>query len=194
MTYWARKGRAEKDKGKAGRGFLPLGRIIVLAGPALVAAFVAALLVPWGLYLEISLYSNGSIVFSRRVSPGDQFTIQFIHSVMKTPVSEIFRIDGPENFDLVESIYYSFGAGLPSEELEGQEIVLEDGHLRITGFRRSFRRLLLAIGRVARHHIVIGKESIPLASLAAPGTSIVIQVRRRSPVAVLLGLAGRAGP
>ncbi|MBE6100731.1 MAG: DUF1850 domain-containing protein [Selenomonas ruminantium] len=75
-----------------------------------------------------------------------QLTIDFIHSVQKTPVEEILRVsaDGRE-LELTETRYHSFGVGLPFLESEG-DFRQEGNDFVITGLDRHFPSLALRTG------------------------------------------------
>lgn len=77
---------------------------------------------------------------------GAELTIDFIHSVQKTPVEERLRVS-PEGheLELVETRYHSFGVGLPFLESEG-EFRQEGNDFVITGMDRHFPELALRTG------------------------------------------------
>ena len=77
---------------------------------------------------------------------GTELTINFIHSVQKTPVEEKLRVsaEGSE-LELTETRYHSFGVGLPFLASEG-DFRQEGNDFVITGMDRHYRELALRTG------------------------------------------------
>lgn len=130
---------------------------------------------------------SGVCLYQAPVKEGDEFTLEFVHSIERTPVKEIFRIEGDGKIYLVETEYESFGAGLPTMPDEGAKSVVEGGKIRITGMRREIEPFLVAVSPVPGHVLTVGGEEVVLASLAKPGTGLRIRVVREPLVAPFLG-------
>lgn len=126
--------------------------------------------------LQVEEMHSGVKVYQAPVKEGDEFIIEFVHSVERTPVREIFRIEQDRKIYLVETQYESFGAGLPTMPDEGEELVLEGEKIRITGMRRKLEPFLIAVSPVPGHVLTVGGEEIVLTSLAEPGTCLRIRV------------------
>ena len=84
-------------------------------GYLLVILVLAFFLYPLS-FLEVKTEKGGQVVFLKKVSPGDQFEFQYIHSVDKTPVSGFFLITSKRTFQPIETHFLSYGPGLPSAE------------------------------------------------------------------------------
>jgi hypothetical protein len=139
------------------------------------------------LALQVEEMRSGVKLYQAPVKEGDEFSIEFVHSVERTPVKEVFRIEQDHNIYLVETEYESFGAGLPTMPYEGEESVLEGGKIRITGMRRKIEPFLVAVSPVPGHVLAVGGEETALASLAEPGTGLRIRVVREPAVVRFLG-------
>ena len=88
---------------------------------------------------------------SYEVKVGDIFSIEFIHSVNKSPVIDYFEIREDGIYG-VKTVYYGFGAGVPTELEEGQELSYgEDGSMIISGFELKMSSLIYRIGTVSDH-------------------------------------------
>jgi hypothetical protein len=151
-----------------------------------------------GVILWISLFSpcltfkveemrSGVRLYQAPVKVGDRFALEFVHSVERTPVKEVFRIERYSKIYLIETEYESFGAGLPTMPDEGEQSVVEGGKIRITGMRREIEPFLIAVSPIPGHVLTIGGEEVVLASLAKPGTGLRIRVVREPRVAPFLG-------
>ncbi|NLO58615.1 MAG: DUF1850 domain-containing protein, partial [Synergistaceae bacterium] len=57
--------------------------------------------------------ADGSVIDSYTLQGTEEFAVRYIHSVQKTPVLEVFRVDFREGIELRETVYTDFGAGLP---------------------------------------------------------------------------------
>ncbi len=150
-------------------------------------ALIVVLNVPFVQSLEISDRKTGQILAVVPVHSGEQFTIRFTHSIAKTPVDEIFVIAPNQELIVTETIYESFGAGLPFDtENAEQRLITENGKYRLTNLDRHLPEFLMAVGTVANHQLLINGKQIPFVQFAQPGESVRIRVRMQSPMAYLL--------
>ncbi|NLG78690.1 MAG: DUF1850 domain-containing protein [Firmicutes bacterium] len=159
------------------------GALAALALAVLVAA--AAALVPAFEGLEVREWRTGRLLYFARMPAGSRFEVQFIHSVERTPVREILAAGPDLVIYLVETVYESFGAGLPTTADEGARLVLEDGKIRITGLHRRIGELVLSVSPVPGHALVVSGETVTLADLARPGTALSVKAVRAPVLAFL---------
>lgn len=111
---------------------------------------------------------------------GVELTIDFIHSVQKTPVKERLRVSpGGHELELVETRYHSFGVGLPFLESEG-DFRQEGNDFVITGMDRHFPGLALRTGLGTELTVTISRGSsirkFELYKDYAPGTLIEVKL------------------
>jgi hypothetical protein len=109
------------------------------------------------------------------VSPGEEFAIEYIHSVHQTPVSETFTIvpDGSAwGFLPTEARFYDFGAGMQSELAPGETMVIEDGAIVIRGFSRVLPRLNYIVGTVSDHWLCIKGLKISLRDMCGRNAQV----------------------
>ncbi len=103
-----------------------------------------------------------------------QFGILFTHSVALTPVEEWFDVQGNEII-LLSTIYQDFGAGLPHDVENGQDMIVKDGKIYIHGYNMRLQRLPVRVGRIAKHKLLLspfwGKEMhvLSLEDVVSPG-------------------------
>lgn len=89
------------------------------------------------------------------VSVGDIFSIEFVHSVNKSPVIDYFEIREDGIYG-IRTVYYGFGAGVPTDLEEGQELSFgEDGSMIISGFERKMSSLIYRVGTVSDHILTL---------------------------------------
>ena len=155
---------------------------IVAAGAIFAALAASALLLIFGKtqYLVLINERTGVVLYEVKAPDGTEFSIEFIHSVNKSPVKEYYIVaDGRIYLTAVR--YESFGAGIPSELEDGQTMRLEDGTMLITGYDRHIPRLCYFISRTEGHALDIGAVKIMLDTLDAPGEPILFTIKARLP-------------
>ena len=141
--------------------------------------FVALILILVVFFIPIhKLYliekDSGEILKSFPIKNGEEFIIYFIHSVERTPWYEIYYIKNDNEIYLKETIFYSFGAGLPSTTT--YDFSFEDGGMKITNYHTKMNHLIYKIGAViADHTIIIRGEELHLNTITEPSTSILFQ-------------------
>ena len=90
---------------------------------------------------------------------GDVFSITFIHSVNKSPVTDYFEIREDGIYG-IKTVYYGFGAGVPTELEEGQTLTIEeDGSMTISGIDVKLSNLIYRVGTVSDHTLTLPDES-----------------------------------
>jgi hypothetical protein len=165
--------------------------VMKIVRPAIVVITVGAILLialfSPRLAFRVEEARSGARLYQVPVKEGDEFALEFVHSVQRTPVKEIFRIERDGKIYLVETEYESFGAGLPTMPDEGAQSVVEGGKIRITGMHREIEPFLVAVSPVPGHVLTVGGEEVVLVSLAKAGTGLRIRVVREPLVAPFLG-------
>jgi hypothetical protein len=95
--------------------------------------------------------------------PGNTFTLGYIHSVELTPAEELFKVGKDNTLMLYETIYESFGVGLPFSKEEGQ-LDIKDGKL-ILKVQRPMDSIKLRVSPIPKHWLSIGDERYELIQL-----------------------------
>jgi len=120
------------------------------------------------------------------VDRGDYFSIWYLHSVNKSPVEDFFYI-GPGNcIILSKSVFYSFGAGVPSASSDGGEFRVYEDRIEVTGINRRIDDFFLFIGVTADHRFRMNGGEVILSHVIAPQKNIRIAVNRVSLADLLL--------
>lgn len=126
--------------------------------------------------LEIKDTASGRVYGRRQVTGGDEFAIEFVHSVHQSPVREVYQVnDG--TIQAVSVRFFSFGAGMQSGLEEGQTISRDGDALVISGINRSFTELNYIVGTVSDHLLLINGETISLTGLCGKNAHITLRIK-----------------
>ncbi len=151
----------------------------LVIGSALIVLILAGCLWPGQLYLEIRAQQGGGLLSAGPVQNGSIVTLRFTHSVAKRPVDELWEVSSEKVLILRDTIYDSFGAGLPTDLGPGEAMAVQGGWIRIYNMDRVLPSVNLAVGTVADHYLFYGAQQLRLGELIAPGTLIRIEVTKR---------------
>ena len=89
------------------------------------------------------------------MSVGDVFSIGFIHSVNQSAVTDYFEIREDGIYG-VKTVYYGFGAGVPTQLEEGQILTYgDDGSMILTGYEVKMDHLIYRVGTVSDHILTL---------------------------------------
>ena len=109
------------------------------------------------------------------LDPGEEFSVTFIHSVNKTPVTDAYDCDLDGNIYVRKTIYYGFGAGVPFDLNPGETLsYAENGALVISGIDRLIPDYLIFVGTVSDHTLALGGEEISLRDLCGRNAKVRI--------------------
>lgn len=125
--------------------------------------------------LVIRDQESGKVYAAFPCPNGTRFSVEFTHSVNKSPVIDLFEVnDGV--ISVVEARYYSFGAGMPfsSDEPGWTFTTDEDGTIIVTGISYTYDSLNYIVGTVYDHILTINGESINLRELCSRNAKISI--------------------
>jgi len=115
--------------------------------------------------LEIRDTDTGKLLRKWQLNEHDEFAIEFIHSVNKSPVRETFKIENGK-FRLMNVRFYSYGAGIQSDLGEGQTLKYEGDVMIISGYNTSFDKLNIITGAESNHILFINNRIILLQELS----------------------------
>lgn len=135
------------------------------------AAIAAVILILWSMFfgsrhLVLRNALTGEKYASYPIEEGDIFSIGFIHSVNKSPLTDYYEVRGKDIY-VVKTVYYGFGAGVQTEIEEGQTLSYgDDGSMIVTGFDKKIDPLTYFVGTVSDHTLRINDgEDISLREL-----------------------------
>ena len=140
-----------------------IAAVLILVFAVLAAAFAYQ---HHGLRLVLSSAKTGKVYARFPVRESDTFSVGFVHSVNKSPVTDYYEIRD-DGIYVVKTVYYGFGAGVQTELEEGQKLEYgDDGSMIITGFDRKMDDLIYFVGTVSDHMLTLQEgEEISLRDL-----------------------------
>ena len=131
-------------------------------------------------FLTLTDARTGTEYARYRVHDGDWFSVRFIHSVNKSPLTDFYTVRDGRIF-VEKTIYYGFGAGVQTEIEEGQTLEYgEDGSMIVSGFDREIPDLLYVVGTVSDHTLVVnGGSEISLRDLCGRNSLVRFSYLRK---------------
>lgn len=126
-------------------------------------------------YLVLYNADTGERYITEKAEEGMLFSVEFIHSVNKTPVKDTFIIENGE-IRAYSTLYRSFGAGVQTA-LEGDQKMTydEQGNMIITGYDITYDPLRYCVGTVSDHILTLNGEEISLRDLCGRSERVVFE-------------------
>ena len=126
--------------------------------------------------LEIIDSASGKVYGRRPLSDGDEFAVEFVHSVNQSPVREVFKVEG-KGIRAVSVRFFSFGAGMLSDIEEGQTMSRDGDAMIISGLNRGFAELDYIVGTVSDHLLLINGETVSLRDLCGKNAHVTMRIK-----------------
>ncbi len=128
---------------------------------------------PGGDRLVLSDPVTGQVYASYPVENGDVFSVEFIHSVNKSPVRDFYQCRDGAIWN-TRCIYYGFGAGVEEILLEGETLSYgEDGEMIVSGIEKKLDPMILVVGTISDHTLYLGEETISLRDLCGRSSKVL---------------------
>ncbi len=126
-------------------------------------------------YLVLYNADTGERYITEKAEEGMMFSVEFIHSVNKTPVKDTYIIENGE-IRAYSTTYRSFGAGVQTA-LEGNQKMTydEQGNMIITGFDITYDPLRYCVGTVSDHILTLGGKEISLRNMCGRSERVVFE-------------------
>lgn len=129
-------------------------------------------------FLEFFPKNSNKPIMQLRVYPGDKFTISYIHSYNKTPVSETFLIGKDCKIVLKETEYEWQAIGLQDAYPIRGVWGYKNGNIYISEINEKLDNIPLRVGIIADHKLTYKNKIIPFLSFVKGGELINIKVKR----------------
>jgi len=129
-----------------------------------------------GRVLEIRDSASGRLYGKWPLDENGEFSVEFVHSVHRSPVRETFAIDG----GLIRprmTRFSSFGAGMQSDVEEGQTLTMDGDSMILSGFRSSFIELNYIVGTDSDHLLFVNEEIYSLRKMCGRNAAITIRAK-----------------
>ena len=129
-------------------------------------------------FIELT-HDRNEIAFLRIPIPPDaRFSVEYTHSVSRTPVQEVYRVLPDRRLLLIETVFTSYGAGHPEQAHNGFEVT--DKGFRIYGINQPFDFLVY---RTASQHseaavtLVVENKEYPFLLFSEERTPVRITIK-----------------
>lgn len=120
---------------------------------------------------------SGEIYAEYPVGLGDRFSVGFVHSVNKSPLTDVYEIY-PDGIYAEETVYYGFGAGVQTELMDGEQLSFsEDGAMIISGIHKRMAPLQYFVGTVSDHYLNVSGSEVSLRELCGRSARISISYK-----------------
>ncbi|WMJ78754.1 MULTISPECIES: DUF1850 domain-containing protein [unclassified Sedimentibacter] len=93
----------------------------------------------------------------------DSFSLGYMHSVMKTPAEEFFRVNADNEIVLEKTVYESFGVGLPFLADKNDFEIKDDKFILYTD--SVFKEINMIISPIPEHWLQIGDMKYELTNI-----------------------------
>lgn len=122
---------------------------------------------------------SGKVYASYPMEEGDSFAIEFVHSVNKSPVRDVYTIQDGSIWN-EQCIYYGFGAGVEEVLLEGETLSYGDnGEMIISGIHHQVDGMILVVGTISDHTLFLGEETVSLRELCGRNSKVLFTYEER---------------
>ena len=123
---------------------------------------------PGGTSLVLSNADSGQVYATYPVENGDTFAVEFIHSVNKSPVRDVYEIREGEIWN-TQCIYYGFGETLSYGE---------NGEMIISNIEKKIDNMVIVVGTLSDHTLYLGDETISLRDLCGRSSKVLFSCQR----------------
>ena len=138
----------------------------------LIIAAAAVLISHSGYYLTLRNRDTGEVYDRYRMNEGDRFSVTFIHSVNKYPLTDTYEIENRSIY-VEETTYCSFGAGVqtelnPGETLGKVYVDRPDYHgwaMVIGNIHQDRTNVVYIVGTVYDHVLSVNGDEVSLHDL-----------------------------
>jgi hypothetical protein len=121
--------------------------------------------------------SNGSPRLVVPLWQNKEFTIEYLHSVNKTPVQEHFTPAPDHNIILKGTEFRSLGVGTPFLSEEGQ-LVNDQGVYSLTGMNRSFEKISYVPLAFTRHTLLTAGKRFDFSDYFTDGKIVEVRIEK----------------
>ena len=109
---------------------------------------------------------------------GEPFSVTFVHSVNKSPVTEVYEVRDGDIY-VTTCIYSTLGAGVATTLEEGQSYYIdEEGRWVLQGVDTRIDPLIYVVGTVSDHVLELRGEAISLRTLCGRNSKVCFEMRR----------------
>ena len=122
--------------------------------------------------------TSGIPIYSGLVSAGDLFEIRYIHSVEHMNVRGIFLINAHYKIEPIETIFPSYGAGMPFI-VQKKDFFYKNGMMKIKHHDIELNNLRIFVSHITKQRIFFKNIQIELYKRIKDGGIAIITVKLR---------------
>ena len=131
-----------------------------------------------GTSLVLSDANSGQVYATFPIKDGDTFAVEFIHSVNKSPVRDVYEVRDGEIWN-IQCIYYGFGAGVEEILLEGETLSYGDnGEMIVSNIDNCLGSMVIVVGTISDHTLFLGDEEISLRDLCGRSSKVLFSCEK----------------
>lgn len=106
------------------------------------------------------------------------FSIEFIHSVNKSPVIDYYIVDDKNNIIVTKTTYFNFGAGVQTELNDNEYLEYgNNGDMTVNNINKIISPLVYIVGTVSHHTLNINNKDIILDDKYGKNTHIRFEIK-----------------
>lgn len=154
---------------------------MISAAALIVAAAVISIFIIKPSYrLVLSDAGTGERYGAFPLEQGEVFSVEFIHSVNKSPVRDYYEFRDGGRIYVIQTDYFGFGAGVQTELNPGETLERgPDGAMRIKNIDKYLPNLTYVVGTVSDHVLYINGEEISLRELCGRSSKVSFTIEKR---------------
>ena len=123
-------------------------------------------------YLILRDRDTGTQLARFPLGEGEQFSVEFKHSINLSPVIDVFRIQDGDIY-VEETIYYHFGAGVQTQLNEGEVLSYgEDGSMIVSNIHQKRNDVQYIVGTLYDHILTVDGQTVNLRQLCGKNTKV----------------------
>ncbi|MET3727138.1 hypothetical protein ABID52_000719 [Fictibacillus halophilus] len=146
--------------------------ILILVALALVS------MVPFFNAVVIEEGKTGKTLAFFKAKHGSEFSIEYIHSIHKTPVREIYQVHNEEIMQ-TEMRFQEFGVGMPSGAADGEVFTHKGKNYILSNMKRTFPSLDIRIGQIIANHTLLLKDNeYPFSAFSEKGSWVSLKTEK----------------
>lgn len=128
-------------------------------------ALLSLLLLHGGRQLVLTDCDSGKTLLRLSVAVGTEFSVEFMHSINRTPVRDVYEIRTGGRIFNTQCVYYSFGTGVQTQLNEGETLRYQDGAMVISGIETDRTGMIYMIRQNSTHVLRVDDQAFFLPDL-----------------------------
>ena len=122
-------------------------------------------------------FNKNDIYSTFPLKKNDTFSIEFMHSVNRSPVVEYYKFDDNNDIYVYKTIYYNFGAGVPTEITGNERLTYgDDGSIIIDNIDKKIDNLTYYLSNIYDHVLKIN-DKYPISLWDVCGKNKIITIK-----------------